>query len=188
MTTNAAAEHLHFLRALIARPKNVGAIAPSSPALTRAIAAQVDPAREGPVLELGPGTGVITEALIARGIAQSRITAVEYDSEFAKLVASRFPRVNVVQGDAFNLDMTLNDAGTSYAAIVSGLPLLNHSPERRHVLIQSVLARLAPGAPYVQFSYGMQPPISAGNGYTVKRAAFIWRNLPPARVWVYRRA
>ncbi|HSZ73188.1 MAG TPA: hypothetical protein VK779_00090, partial [Rhizomicrobium sp.] len=63
MASNAAAEHLHFLRALIARPKNVGAIAPSSPALARAIAAQVDPAREGTVLELGPGTGVITEAL-----------------------------------------------------------------------------------------------------------------------------
>lgn len=188
MTSNAAAEHLHFLRALIARPKNVGAIAPSSPALTRAIAAQIDPASEGPVLELGPGTGVITEALIARGIAQTRIIAVEYDSDFAKLVASRFPRVNVVQGDAFNLDATLNDAGTSYAGIVSGLPLLNHPPERRNALIESVFARLAPGAPYVQFSYGMQPPVPAAKGFTVKRTAFIWRNLPPARVWVYKRA
>ncbi len=188
MTSNAAAEHLHFLRALLARPKNVGAIAPSSPALAKAIAAQVDPAREGPVLELGPGTGVITEALIARGLAQPRITAVEYDSDFAKLVASRFPRVNVVQGDAFNLDATLRDEGTLYAAIVSGLPLLNHAPERRHALIESVFARLAPGARYVQFSYGMQPPVPAPQGCTVKRASVIWLNLPPARVWVYRKA
>src|ERR1700689_897369 len=76
MATNSAAEHLHFLGGLIARPKNVGAIAPSSPALARATARQIDPAVPGPVLELGPGTGVVTEALIERGIAPERITAI----------------------------------------------------------------------------------------------------------------
>ncbi|HEX7726058.1 MAG TPA: rRNA adenine N-6-methyltransferase family protein, partial [Rhizomicrobium sp.] len=90
MSTTTAAEHLHFLKGLIARPKNVGAIAPSSPALSQAIARQVDPAVEGPVLELGPGTGVVTGALIERGIAPERITAIEYDPDFAKMVAERF--------------------------------------------------------------------------------------------------
>jgi phosphatidylethanolamine/phosphatidyl-N-methylethanolamine N-methyltransferase len=166
MPTTTATEHLHFLKGLIARPKNVGAIAPSSPALSQAIARQVDPTVEGPVLELGPGTGVVTEALIERGIAPERITAVEYDPDFAKMVADRFPKVHVVQGDAFDLKKTLgNGNGETFAAIVSGLPLLNHPVERRRALIEGALAKLKPGAPYVQFSYGFEPPIPAPAGF-----------------------
>ncbi len=186
MTGNTAAQHLDFLRGLIARPKNVGAIAPSSPALARAIAWEIDPAVPGPVLELGPGTGVVTEALIERGIAPERITAIEYDPDFAMLVQRRFPKVHVVRGDAFDLAKTLG-YGEPFAGIVSGLPLLNHPVERRRALIEGALARLKPGASYVQFSYGTRPPIPAPAGATVRRAAVIWFNLPPARVWVYRR-
>lgn len=188
MASNSAAEHFHFLRGLLARPKNVGAIAPSSPALSQAIARQVDPTVPGPVLELGPGTGVVTEALIEHGIAPERITAVEYDPDFARMVAQRFPKVRVVQGDAFDLKKTLgNGNGEMFAAVISGLPLLNHPIERRRALIEGALAKLKPGAPYVQFSYGTKPPIPAPAGAIVKRAALVLMNLPPARVWVYRR-
>ncbi|HEY2033942.1 MAG TPA: rRNA adenine N-6-methyltransferase family protein [Rhizomicrobium sp.] len=189
MPSNTAAEHLHFLKGLLARPKNVGAIAPSSPALSQAIARQVDPSVEGPVLELGPGTGVVTEALIDRGVAPERITAIEYDPDFAKMVAERFPKVHVVQGDAFDLKKTLGSGnGETFAAIVSGLPLLNHPVERRRALIEGALAKLKPSAPYIQFSYGFEPPIPAPAGSTVSRAALVLMNLPPARVWVYRRS
>jgi phosphatidylethanolamine/phosphatidyl-N-methylethanolamine N-methyltransferase len=178
-----------FLRGLIERPKNVGAIAPSSPALARAIAAQVDPKADGPVLELGPGTGVITEALIARGIAPKRITAVEYDPEFAEMVRGRFPDVNVIEGDAFELVHTLHreDGDAPFAAVVSGLPLLNFPPHKRAALIDGALSRLKPGAPFVQFSYGLNSPAVPPKDFTVTRAALVWKNLPPARVWVYRR-
>ena len=180
-------EQWRFLLGLFARPRNVGAIAPSSPELARAIAEQIDPDREGPVLELGPGTGVVTAALIARGVAPERITAIEFDAKFVDLVAQRFPRVQILQGDAFDLDATLGvDGVPRYAGIISGLPLLNHAPERRQALIENALARLVPGAPYVQFSYGLTPPIPAPQGCEVSRAAVIWKNLPPARVWVYR--
>ena len=187
MVATTAAEHLNFLRGLILRPKNVGAVTPSSPALAKAIAGQVDPSRPGPVLELGPGTGVVTEALIERGVAEERLIAIEYDPDFAKLVGQRFPRVRVMKGDAFRfaelLDGTVDQP---YAAIVSGLPLLNFPVETRRTLIEAALARLAHGAPYIQFSYGTNPSIPATDSYTVKRAAVIWKNLPPARVWVYR--
>jgi phosphatidylethanolamine/phosphatidyl-N-methylethanolamine N-methyltransferase len=187
MVANTAAEHLNFIRGLIMRPKNVGALTPSSPALARAIAAQVDPSRPGPVLELGPGTGVVTEALAERGIAEDRLIAIEYDPDFAKMVAQRFPRARVLQGDAFRFaDLLDGMVEQPYAAIVSGLPLLNFPVETRRTLIEAALARLAPGAPYVQFSYGTKPSIPATERYTVKRAALIWKNLPPARVWVYR--
>jgi phosphatidylethanolamine/phosphatidyl-N-methylethanolamine N-methyltransferase len=177
-----------FLRGLIERPKNVGAIAPSSPALARAIAAQVDPKVEGPVLELGPGTGVVTEALIARGIAPERITAIEYDPEFVDMVRQRFPGVHVIEGDAFNLVHTLGrEHDMPFAAIVSGLPLLNFPPHKRASLIEAALSRLQPGAPFVQFSYGLTQPAVPPKDFSVHRAALVWKNLPPARVWVYRR-
>lgn len=187
MPDTTAAEHLNFIRGLLARPKNVGAIAPSSPALAKAIAAQVDPARGGLVLELGPGTGIVTEALIERGIAEDRIIAIEYDREFTEVVAKKFPKARILRGDAFDFVRTLGSVlDQPFAAIVSGLPLLNHPPAKRRSLIESALEHLQPGAPYIQFSYGTNPPIPAAPRYTVKRAALIWKNLPPARVWVYR--
>jgi phosphatidylethanolamine/phosphatidyl-N-methylethanolamine N-methyltransferase len=188
MTNNAAAEQLQFLKGLLARPKNVGAIAPSSPALARAIARQIDLSLDGPVLELGPGTGVVTEAIIERGVTADRITAIEYDPDFTAMVRRRFPKVRVVQGDAFDFIRTLAlKDDDRFAAVISGLPLLNHPPQRRQMLIEQALARLKPGAPYIQFSYGMNPPIAAPQGTSVKRAALVLMNLPPARVWVYRR-
>jgi phosphatidylethanolamine/phosphatidyl-N-methylethanolamine N-methyltransferase len=187
MAASTAAEHLRFLRGLLLRPKNVGAIAPSSPALAKTIAGQVDLARSGPVLELGPGTGVVTQALIERGISEERLIAIEYDPEFASLVAKRFSRARILQGDAFQfaelLDSTVDEP---YAAIVSGLPLLNFPMETRRRLIEAALERLQPGAPYIQFSYGTRPSIPSTDCYAVRRAATIWMNLPPARVWVYR--
>lgn len=184
---NPLAEQFEFLRGLIARPKGVGAIAPSSPALARAIAAEIDPALPGPVLELGPGTGVVTEALIERGIVPSRITAIEYDPDFATCVSTRCPGVKVIRGDAFNLGETLGHInGASYAGVISGLPLLNWPMAARRALIEDAFRRLSPGAPFVQFSYGLTPPVPASDGFAVRRAAVIWANIPPARVWVYR--
>jgi phosphatidylethanolamine/phosphatidyl-N-methylethanolamine N-methyltransferase len=182
-------EQLRFLRAVFARPRNVGAIAPSSPGLARAIAREIDPKKPGTVLELGPGTGVVTAALIERGIEPERITAIEYDAEFATLVARRFPGVHVIRGDAFELAHTLGSgSGQRFIGIVSGIPLLNHPPERRQKLVKSALAQIEPGSPFVQFSYGTRPPIVPPAGAYVTRTALVWRNLPPARVWVYRSA
>jgi phosphatidylethanolamine/phosphatidyl-N-methylethanolamine N-methyltransferase len=174
-----------FMWRLITRPKTIGAIAPSSRRLARAMAAEIDPG--GLILELGPGTGVATEALIARGVAPARITAVEYDAHFAALIHARFPGVHVVRGDAFDLGHTLGETNEKFSGAISGVPLLNHSPERRTHFLSGVFDRLAPGAPYVQFSYGLVPPVVPPPGVSVRRAAFIAMNLPPARVWVYRR-
>jgi phosphatidylethanolamine/phosphatidyl-N-methylethanolamine N-methyltransferase len=182
-------DEFRFLRGAITRPRAVGAIAPSSPALARAIAAQIDPDLPGPILELGPGTGVVTEALIARGISQERLIAIEFDPDFTRLITARYPKARVIAGDAFDLDSALGPAPTgAFAAIISGLPLLNHSPGRRTAFIDRGLRRLKVGAPLVQFSYGFGPPADAPPGAIVTQTAYIWRNLPPARVWVYRRA
>ena len=181
------AGNLRFLRALMARPKNIGAIAPSSQALARAMAHLIDPARPGPVLELGPGTGVITTAILERGIAPGRLTLVEYDHDMAAFLAGYFAGVDVIEGDAFDLAHTLGDkTQEKFSAVVSGLPLLNFPLARRRHYMEGIASLLAPAAPFIQFSYGMQPPVTPLPGQSVTRAALIWANLPPARVWVYR--
>jgi phosphatidylethanolamine/phosphatidyl-N-methylethanolamine N-methyltransferase len=140
----------------------------------------------GRILELGPGTGAVTEAIIARIVEPERLTAIEFDADFAARVKSRFPRVNVVHGDAFDLSRTLGPTPL-FSAVVSSLPLLNFLPAQREQLLTQIFRRLAPGAPFIQFSYGLRPPVPAPDGAGVTRAAFILLNLPPAHVWVYRR-
>ncbi len=177
-------DHLRFFRALAARPKNVGAVAPSGPQLARAMAAQIK--LDGPVLELGPGTGALTGAIVKRA-GEKHLTAVEYDPEFAAALKARFPAATVIQGDAFDLDHTLGHC-RPYAAIISGLPLLNFAMADRHRLLDGVAARLLPGAAFIQFSYGLHAPVTPPDGHIVSQAAFAWANVPPARVWVYRKA
>ncbi|MEJ1967709.1 MAG: rRNA adenine N-6-methyltransferase family protein [Rhizomicrobium sp.] len=180
-------EKLHFLRGLLASPAGVSAILPSSRALSEALAAQIDPARDGPVLELGPGTGAVTQAIVARGIPVSRIVAVEYDRTFADLLAARFPGLYVLNGDALNLTAVLGSPRESYAAIVSGLPLINFPMAVRKAVIADALARMPRGAPFIQISYRGTPAMPATDAMSVERAAFVWRNVPPGYVWVYRR-
>jgi phosphatidylethanolamine/phosphatidyl-N-methylethanolamine N-methyltransferase len=179
------ADQLRFLGRLAARPSQVGAVAPSGPGLTRAMAAQI-PDGTGPILELGPGTGVVTEAILARGIAPERVTSIEYDPDFAALMAKRFPRIRVVQGDAFDLATTLGHREPFMAAL-SSLPLVNFPIAMRASLMKQIFEQLAPGAPFIQFSYRIRPPVPASDAIGVTRAAQIWFNIPPARVWVYRR-
>jgi len=185
--SNSLADNLRFLRALIARPKNIGALMPSSPALAEAIARQVDP-EAGLVLEIGPGTGVVSEAILARGVAPERLTLVEYDEDMAQHLAARFPKAHVIQGDAFDLDRTLGPRYSApFAAIVSGIPLLNHSMARRQAFLEGLAKRLMPGGPIIQFSYGANAPVVPPPGYAVVRTATVLANIPPARVWVYRK-
>lgn len=187
MSDTSLADNLRFIRALISRPKNIGALLPSSPQLAAAIARQVDP-KAGPVLEIGAGTGVISQALLERGVPPGNLTLLEYDEDLASHLAARFPQVTVVQGDAFDLERTLGARlSQPFGAIVSGLPLLNHPVARRHAFMDGVVRALAPGAPFVQFSYGTHAPVVPPSGFAVSRAAMIWANIPPARVWVYRR-
>jgi len=181
------ADNLRFLRALIARPKNIGALMPSSPALAVAMARQIDP-HAGPVLEVGPGTGVISEAILARGVLPEHLTLVEFDEDLARHLGVRFPRVHVIHGDAFDLDRTLGPRhSAAFGAVVSGIPLLNFSVAHRQAFMAGLARRMMPGAPLIQFSYGPQAPVKAPAGFTVTRTATVLANIPPAKVWVYRK-
>jgi phosphatidylethanolamine/phosphatidyl-N-methylethanolamine N-methyltransferase len=186
-----ADERLAFLKGLADNPRRIGAVAPSGPALSRLMASFVRPDDDGPVLELGPGTGAVTGALIKRGVAPERIVAVEFNPDFCALLRERFAGITVVEGDAYDLKATLPaDNSGPFSAVVSGLPLLTRPPDVRRGLIWQALERMAPGAPFVQFSYSLllAPVKPVAGRFTVERSKWVVMNLPPARVWVYRRA
>ena len=167
----------------------MGAVMPSSRLLARTMAQYVDVDSEGPVIELGPGTGAITKALIDRGVDQKRLVLVEYNPGFCALLRDRYPHAKVVQGDAYKLRDSLWDVLKDPAsAVVSGLPLVTKPMLTRLKLIRDAFAALAPGAPFVQFTYSVAPPIPKSlPGVSTEASERIWMNLPPARVWVYRK-
>ncbi|MBR1205394.1 MULTISPECIES: class I SAM-dependent methyltransferase [Bradyrhizobium] len=182
-------DEVRFLRSWIEKPLHMGAVMPSGRLLARTMAQYVDPEAEGPVVELGPGTGAITNALIEHGVDQKRLVLVEYNPGFCALLRERYPQAKVVQGDAYRLRDTLWDVMKSPAsAVVSGLPLVTKPMLTRLKLVRDAFLALAPGAPFVQFTYSVAPPIPKSlPGVSTEASERIWMNLPPARVWVYRK-
>jgi phosphatidylethanolamine/phosphatidyl-N-methylethanolamine N-methyltransferase len=153
------------------------------------MAAYVDPNDKAPVIELGPGTGAITNGLIQRGVDPSRLVLVEYNPSFCALLKERYPQATIVQGDAYSLRDALRHAlKTPASAIVSGLPLVTKPMAVRLKLLREALALAAPNAPFIQFTYSVAPPIPKSlPGVRTQASERIWLNLPPARVWVYRK-
>ncbi|MGZ5874629.1 MAG: class I SAM-dependent methyltransferase [Bradyrhizobium sp.] len=182
-------DEVRFLRSWIEKPLHMGAVMPSGRLLARTMAQYVDKNSSGPVVELGPGTGAITSALIERGVDQKRLVLVEYNPGFCALLRDRYPHARVVQGDAYTLrDSLRNVLSAPASAVVSGLPLVTKPMQTRLKLIRDAFAALAPGAPFVQFTYSVAPPIPKSlPGISTEASERIWMNLPPARVWVYRK-
>jgi phosphatidylethanolamine/phosphatidyl-N-methylethanolamine N-methyltransferase len=182
-------EELRFFRGWVDKPRAVGAIVPTSGVTARRMASVVDPASGKPVLELGAGTGVITRAVLERGVAPENLFAIEYSPEFITHLKVRYPGINLIHGDAFNLDETLGDnAGLEFDSIVSGVPLLNFPVEQRVRYVEDLLNRIPAGRPIVQLTYGPRSPVPPGRGdYKVTRFDFIIRNIPPTTLWLYSR-
>jgi len=181
-------DEMQFIRSWIEKPLSTGAVMPSSKLLARTMARYVDPQSSGPVIELGPGTGPVTEALVKRGVDSNRLILVEFNPDFCRLLRTRYPAATVVQGDAYRLRRLLETfVREPAAAVVSGLPLVTKPLRTRLRLIADAMSLLAPAAPFVQFTYAMVPPIpKALSGIKAEASELIWMNLPPARVWVYR--
>jgi phosphatidylethanolamine/phosphatidyl-N-methylethanolamine N-methyltransferase len=179
---------LLFFRQLLSRPKQISAIAPSSRFLARAMAADLGPAT-GRVVEFGPGTGVLTKAILAAGVSPQNLTLFEFNPDFVGHLRRSFPGVTVHNDGA---QMAPSHVPQGVSAVISGLPLLSMPLEIRESIVKAAFDILAPDGIYVQFTYGPRPPISdaqiAALGLTVRQTARVILNLPPARVFTFRRA
>ncbi len=182
-------DEIRFFKGWVSNTKAVGAIIPTSSVTARRMASVVNPASGLPVLELGPGTGVITKAILGAGIAPDKLVSVEFSTDFYNHLVERFHGVNFINGDAFDLDKTLGDLkDMTFDSVVSAVPLLNFPMHRRVELIEDLLSRIPVGRPVVQISYGpLSPVVAMPDRYQISHLDFVVRNIPPAQLWTYRR-
>ena len=182
-------DEVQFIRSWLEKPLSTGAVMPSGKLLARTMARQVDLETDGPIIELGPGTGPVTEALVEHGVDPARLVLVEFNPVFCRMLRSRYPSATVVQGDAYRLKHLLGSLMRQpAAAVVSGLPLFTKPLRTRLRLITDAFGLLLPSAPFIQFTYAVVSPIPKTlPGVHARATDRIWLNLPPAQVWVYRK-
>jgi phosphatidylethanolamine/phosphatidyl-N-methylethanolamine N-methyltransferase len=179
-----------FLRAWMRAPLVTAAMLPSGRFLSHAMAAALDPAVPGAIVELGPGTGAVTAALIERGVSPERLILIEFLPEFCEVLHRRYPAARVIAGDAFAAPDILRNLNIGpLAGVVSCLPLYGKKPEYRERLLHDML-RLGPkGMPFVQATNFSRSPIPFDpTNIAGAPSPRIWFNLLPALVWTYRLA
>jgi len=183
-------EKLEFYKGWLANPKKVGAIAPTSTAMARIMASVIRTDSGMKVLELGPGSGVTTKAILDHGVEPENLISIEFTESFLPGLRQRYPGVHFIHEDAFNIAKISKDLGIErFDAIISALPLLNFPITQRLRYIKMMLDHLEPGRPLVQFSYGLNPPVpERPKLYSVNQLDTVLLNLPPARIWTYQRS
>ncbi|MEI4485679.1 methyltransferase [Frigidibacter sp. MR17.14] len=176
-----------FFRAFLDNPRYVASAVPSGRSLSALMVRDLP--HHGPIVELGPGSGVFTQAMLARGISETDLHLVERHPDFARKLTINFPRATIHNGDAGRLPSLLG--GSEIAAVVSGLPLLSLPKATTFRILEGAFRLLAPGAMFVQFTYGPKSPVPKAMaerlGLSVSYAGATLRNLPPARVYHIRR-
>lgn len=184
------ADAIQFFRAWMQAPLRVASVTPSSPALASLIVSETN-ALTGPVIELGPGTGVFTRALLARGVAERDLILVEKGPEFAALLRARFPQASVLCLDATALSRTALAIRGPAGAVISGLPLLSMKPRTVYAILAGAFAHLGDRGAFYQFTYGPRCPVPGvvlGRlGLKASRIGHTYRNFPPATVYRFSR-
>jgi phosphatidylethanolamine/phosphatidyl-N-methylethanolamine N-methyltransferase len=177
-----------FLRQLLSKPKQISAIAPSSPWLAKAMAQGLGP-DSGRVVEFGPGTGALTRGILAAGVAPADITLFEMSPDFVAHLRQTLPGVTIHSAAA---QLAPNLVPKGVARVISGLPLLSMPSGLRHAIVKAGFDILAPDGVFSQFTYGPNLPISsdvmADLGLSLRKGPKVWLNLPPARVYHFYRA
>lgn len=180
-------EEIRFFKGWQRDKKGVGALLPTSSITARRMADVVDPTSGLLVLELGAGTGVITKAILQRGVQPDNLVSIEYAPHFYELLRRRFPDVDVRNGDVFELDTVLGERrGQTFDCVISAVPMLSFPLENRIALMKDLLSRIPRGRPVVQITHGPMSPLPAmPELYSIAHFDFVVRNIPPAQLWLY---
>jgi phosphatidylethanolamine/phosphatidyl-N-methylethanolamine N-methyltransferase len=186
---------LPFVRGWLRDPVGVGLPFPSSGSTARRLARAAFEAaipEAGPVLELGAGTGAVTQALVEACWPTERIVAVERDLQLCRALERRFPGLLVLQGNALEVDTVLRTAGLcSVSVVVSGLPMRAIPSPLAGRCYSEAFAAMPPGGAIIQYTYGLRPPVDPTVTSPPLQATFVgreWRNFPPVGIWRYRGA
>jgi phospholipid N-methyltransferase len=182
-----------FAKEILQNPRAVGAACPSSPQLAKAVAKFVpliagQGQGQGLIVDLGAGTGVMTKALIKRGIAPERIVAVELSSHLATYLRQHFPQVRVIEGDATHLRDLLGADCPPVSTVICGLPFRLLPPRVVHGIVTEAEKVLQKNGLYMQYTYDLMTERDPFLPHHFRRISskLVWSNIPPARVNVYR--
>lgn len=182
-------ENLLFFKRLLKNPKALGAVTPSSLALSNFIGRHVEATPDSFVVEIGAGTGRFTRALLRYGVVPSQLFVVEMDLELCKFLNAHFPQVTVINGDATHLlDILPPHIIGKVSTVISGIPLVNLSESVQAGIADACFSVLAEGGQMLQFTYGPISPLSSRKlGLHKKRLGSVLWNFPPAVIWAYKR-
>ncbi len=173
-----------WLQQVLRAPRATGAILPSGQSLATEMTVNLP---DGLVVELGPGTGVITRALLRHRKHPQDLIAIEFNPHFAAALATEFPSVDILTGRAEQMSALIDMPPYSVAAVVSGLPLRNMSAATHYRILSGAFRLLRTDGVFVQFTYGPVCPVAPAVlyrlGLVAHKTAMIWRNVPPASVW-----
>lgn len=182
-----------FLKRFLANPGLIGAILPSSPALCREIISHINIESSEAVIELGPGTGVITDEILSRINHQAKFVAVELDNKMYKTLRRNRPALNIVNDSAENLPEIMKNAEIKHLnTIISGLPWAAFPEKLQLGILNAIVNSLCDGGYFTTFAYLQGLLLPAGQRFkkllrksfkevTVSRV--IWTNIPPAIVY-----
>ena len=173
----------HWLR----DPIGIGALLPSTSGVARALAAQLQLGRSGPILELGVGTGTVTSGLIAGGCAPERLILVESKPELVNHLSAHYPGARVICGDATKIDELLGELGvTQLATVISTLPIKWFNLEQQRATVMPCLKRLGPGGYFIQITNAPTSPIDHRRlRINAARVDAVWFHFLPVQVWRY---
>ncbi len=186
---------LSFMKEVFRANKSTGAIAPSGKQLADIVTEMAEVRTARVIVEYGPGTGVFTEAILAKKSADAYFIALEVNEEFVKVTQDRCPGVKVIHDCAQNTKKYLQEAGFEYCdTIVSGLPWTRFDDALQDEILEATYDVLEPGGRFVTFAYAVSPFVPSGRKFfreklvkrfgEVKCSERIWKNFPPCVVFI----
>jgi len=175
-----------FFALWLQKPLRIAAANPSGARLADVVARCIDLARPGPVLELGAGTGSLTQGLVRAGCPPERIIALEREPALVAVLRREFPTRTVIAGDATRIGEQLAGGVGRLAAVVSSLPIKWFPVAAQYAVVRPCLDLLGPGGCFIQLTNAFCSPLPIDRlGIAGREVARVWRNLLPAQIWAY---
>jgi phospholipid N-methyltransferase len=172
-----------FLKRFLSAPGRVGSVAPSSRFLCREMIKQIPWHKVRTIVELGPGTGVFTGAILRKKRADATFMVIERDPDFRKLLQSRFPGI-LIKNEALQLNNYLAEMSMDRVdVIISGLPFAVFPAEIRSAILDEIVKALAPGGLFITFQYSLQLHSELQQRFSTVDVSFTALNIPPAFIY-----
>jgi phosphatidylethanolamine/phosphatidyl-N-methylethanolamine N-methyltransferase len=175
-----------FFGLWLQKPLRIAAANPSGIRLADAVARCIDLTRSGPVLELGAGTGGLTQGLVRAGCSPERIIALEREPAFVAVLRREFPTMTIIAGEATRIGEYLAGRVELLAGVLSSLPIKWFPYAAQYAVIRPCLDLLGPGGRFLQLTNAFSSPLPVERlGITGSEVGRVWLNLLPAQIWAY---